>query len=158
MVNLLKTSTVFLTLLAVGCNGHAINDRQVEWCVEDGTLFTPALKAADDWREASDGEVQFTFRLEGECPETPRIRYGTPDDDAAAHATRDGEIVVRRGWAYRVMLLHEFGHYLTGPDHDGAVETDVMWGGRGHFDEHQQLSERDIARLDRPSSMVKSGW
>lgn len=150
---------VFLAIFAVGCNGHAINDRQVEWCVEDGTLFTPALEAAEDWRRASGGEVDFSFRLEGSCPfGEPRVRYGTPDDDAAAHITYSADVVVRRGWAYRVILAHEFGHYLTGPDHDGATVDDIMFGGVAPLNEEQQLTEYDIARLDRASYAIKSGW
>lgn len=146
-------------LFLVGCNGHSINDRQAEWCVEDGTLFTPALEAAEDWRAASDGEVDFSFRLEGTCPfGEPRIRYGTPDDDAVAHITRSGDMVIRPDWAYRVILTHEFGHYLTGPDHDGATIEDVMFGGVAPLDEEQQLTEYDIARLDRASYEIKKGW
>src|SRR5688572_7743442 len=154
-------SAVFLAIFLVGCNGHSVNNRDAEWCVQSEELLAPAIAAANNWYLASDGEVTFSFyRPRADvCPDdAPRIRYGTPSDDAAAHITRSAEIVIRPGYGHRVILLHEFGHYLTGPDHDGAVETDVMYGGESPLIDGQQLTEYDIGRLDRPSYMIKNGW
>src|SRR5688572_22785530 len=146
-------------LFAVACNGHSVNNRDAEWCVQSEELLAPAIAAANNWYLASDGEVTFSFYRADVCPDdAPRIRYGTPSDDAAAHMTRGGDMVIRHGYGHRVILLHEFGHYLTGPDHDGAVETDVMYGGSSPLIDGQQLTEYDIARLDRPSYMIKEGW
>jgi hypothetical protein len=157
MVNPSSLSAVFLAIFLAGC-GHAINDRNATWCVEDERLLAPSVAAADEWRSRSDGEVDFSFVRRDDCSDyLPRVVFGETDTDAAAHCTRDGEIVIRKPeWAHRVNLLHEFGHYLTGPDHS-ADTRDVMQS-NGPMTDETFLTGADVARLDRPSSKIKSGW
>lgn len=145
------------------CNGHAINDRNAEWCVETGgpaDLLAPAVVAADEWRRASDGEVDFSFVRSPHCPETPRIVFGeTAGALNDAHVTRDGELVISTKYpksAHCSVFLHEFGHYLTGYDHS-ADPADVMFASNPQ-DDACRLTDADAARLDRPSFEITEGW
>lgn len=160
MVNLHRTSAaVLLAISAVGCNGHSINDRNATWCVEDAALLAPAVAAADEWRERSDGEVDFSFVLESHCETTPRIVWGETDSDAIAHMdpNKSGEIAVSpripREYVHRVLFLHEFGHYLSGPAHSSDLR-DIM-SRNGAIEDDMHLTDADVARLDWPSARVK---
>jgi hypothetical protein len=161
MVNLLpsRIAAVFLALSAAACNGHSINDRNATWCVEDAELLAPAQAAADEWRERSDGEVSFSFVLEKRCEATPRIVWGETDSDAIAHMdpNETGEIVVSTKippkYVHRVLFLHEFGHYLSGPRHSSDLR-DVM-SADGDIADDIFLTDADVARLDWPSYKVK---
>lgn len=148
-----------MTLALTACNGHSINDRNATWCVEDAELLAPAQAAADEWRDRSDGEVSFSFVLEKRCEVTPRIVRGETDADAIAHMdpNETGEIVVSpktpEKYVHRVLFLHEFGHYLSGPRHSGDVR-DIM-SAYGEISDDMHLTDADVARLDWPSYKVK---
>lgn len=156
---LLTPVAVFLAFSAVGCNGHSINDRNATWCVESPELLAPAQAAGDEWRERSDGEVDFSFRQASHCDETPRIVWGETDSDAIAHMdpNETGEIAVSpkipREYVHRVLFLHEMGHYLSGPAHSSDLRDIMSRNGEINADMH--LTDADVARLDWPSARVK---
>lgn len=161
MVNLLprRIAAVFLAFSAVACNGHSINDRNATWCVEDEELLVPAQAAGDEWHDRSDGEVAFSFVLRNRCASTPRIVWGETDSDAIAHMdpNETGEIAISpkipREYVHRVLFLHEFGHYLSGPRHSDDVQ-DIM-SAYGEISDDMHLTDADVARLDWPSYKVK---
>lgn len=149
-----------LTLALVACNGHSINDRNATWCVESPELLAPAQAAGDEWRERSDGGVNFSFVLETRCEVTPRIVWGETDSDAIAHMDPNatGELVVStkipREYVHRALFLHELGHYLTGLEHSSNPK-DVM-SPDSEINDQQFLTEADVARLDWPSYRIKA--
>lgn len=156
-MNALKLMLLLATLLS-GC-GLSINDRNAAWCVEDAALEEPARLAAAEWSRASDGEVQFSFYRASKCEAgTNQIRFESLGDHSGEMAAT-GELLVDPMFrvdpvSLQSILLHEFGHWLTGADHS-SEPTDVMWGG---WNDAVTLTDSDVARLGRTSRQVTANY
>lgn len=154
--------TIALALMLAACGGKAVNDRDANWCLHPNLSpgeWLTARNALHEWNDESGGRVRFRV-ADGRCENTV-LRAEAPDDrpegrEPAGSLTVCGsgnclnqlEIYSYRSFReLRVIVLHELGHYLTGPEHS-EERSDVMF--RGGFTGQAGLTQADLDRLDWP--------
>lgn len=125
-------SAFFVMVLALvfGCGGksdwHGNPDANV--CIFDVSPEQEAdvLSALEEWRAASDGLV--TLPVGGECElfitGVPALESGAVGDRLFNHIRLDTD-PVDGPQSFRIIALHEIGHFLTGSEHSPR-EEDVM--------------------------------
>lgn len=154
--DILKRLASILVLAALPGCGVAMNDRNATWHVADEELLEPAVAAAREWHERSDGEVNFTIK-EGRCNAAEHcITFGrmTERDANGRCDIKASAIVILESDKYdlRGIILHELGHYLTGGDHSPNAEDAMFMSTSGN------LTDADIERLDRTSREITESW
>lgn len=155
--------SILFLLGAAGCGGHYADDRDSTWCVEDPSVLPAAEAAVGEWRERSleleTTPVDLHFVVREHCPRDAQYLVAGPldadlagqwgyDESFASQASRivydpseiDSEDYLRR------VLLHEFGHYLTGSEHSTSPD-DVMQAWLSSDSPPYHLSDADAARL-----------